>query len=229
MSRFCKFGKLHVTKGNVDKLLGILLTASKLYFSTIFIYDIIIDDRRIGTHQDRSGKYCPHRTLDMGRTRFFNMVKEEYYSITGTNSNTAELYKVQLGAFKEKDNADRMALELNTKGIDTYVVKINELYKVQCGAYCNKENAKNMAKKLNNMGYSTYISGLEESSNPIKVNGEKYKINCDYPNIRSGPSLTSSVVRLGIRNEIIYVVDVVNGFFKLNDGTYLKEGFAYKV
>lgn len=23
MSRFCKFGKLHVTKGNVDKLLGI--------------------------------------------------------------------------------------------------------------------------------------------------------------------------------------------------------------
>lgn len=29
MSCFCKFGKLHVTKGNVDKLLGILLTASK--------------------------------------------------------------------------------------------------------------------------------------------------------------------------------------------------------
>ena len=29
MSRFCKFGKLHVTKGNVDKLLGILLTASR--------------------------------------------------------------------------------------------------------------------------------------------------------------------------------------------------------
>lgn len=29
MSRFCKFGKLHVTKGNVDKLLGILLTAAK--------------------------------------------------------------------------------------------------------------------------------------------------------------------------------------------------------
>ncbi len=38
MSRFCKFGKLHVTKGNVDKLLGILLTASKeqiLYNSNI--------------------------------------------------------------------------------------------------------------------------------------------------------------------------------------------------
>ena len=29
MSRFFKFGKLHVTKGNVANLLGILLTASK--------------------------------------------------------------------------------------------------------------------------------------------------------------------------------------------------------
>ena len=29
MSRFFKFGKLHVTKGNGDKLLDILLTASK--------------------------------------------------------------------------------------------------------------------------------------------------------------------------------------------------------
>ncbi|WP_423838223.1 hypothetical protein [Thermophilibacter provencensis] len=29
MSRFCKFGKLHVTKGNVDKLLGILPTTGR--------------------------------------------------------------------------------------------------------------------------------------------------------------------------------------------------------
>jgi hypothetical protein len=31
MSRFFKFGKLHVTKGNGDKLLDILLTASKYF------------------------------------------------------------------------------------------------------------------------------------------------------------------------------------------------------
>ena len=29
MSRFCKFGKLHVTKGNVDKLLGIVKDCNK--------------------------------------------------------------------------------------------------------------------------------------------------------------------------------------------------------
>lgn len=31
---------------------------------------------RVGTHQMRSGKYCPHRTLDMGWQRFLDMVKE---------------------------------------------------------------------------------------------------------------------------------------------------------
>ena len=31
---------------------------------------------RVTKHQDYSGKYCPHRTLDMGWERFLNMVRE---------------------------------------------------------------------------------------------------------------------------------------------------------
>lgn len=46
--------------------------------------DNITDTRHtIGTHQNRSGKYCPHRTLDMGLERFYNMVREEYQELTG--------------------------------------------------------------------------------------------------------------------------------------------------
>ena len=30
---------------------------------------------RVGTHQDRSGKYCPHRTLDYGWQRFLNVIQ----------------------------------------------------------------------------------------------------------------------------------------------------------
>lgn len=188
-----------------------------------------INDKRIGTHQDRSGKYCPHRTLDMGINRFYDMIKSEYYKLTGTNSNTAELYRVQTGAFSKKENADRLALELNTKGIDTYIVKIDNLYKVQCGAYANKNNAINMSNKLKNMGYDNFIPGLNLSVEGQVQNGVAYRINCDYPNIRSAASLTASVVRLAPRGEIIYVVGTENGFLKLNDGTYLKEGFADKV
>src|SRR5690606_35804315 len=32
---------------------------------------------RVKKHQDFSGKYCPHRTLDMGWHRFLNMVQAE--------------------------------------------------------------------------------------------------------------------------------------------------------
>lgn len=46
--------------------------------------DKITDTRHtIGTHQNRSGKYCPHRTLDNGLERFYNMIREEYKKLTG--------------------------------------------------------------------------------------------------------------------------------------------------
>lgn len=46
--------------------------------------DNITDTRHtIGTHQNRSGKYCPHRTLDLGLERFYNMIREEYRELTG--------------------------------------------------------------------------------------------------------------------------------------------------
>lgn len=35
------------------------------------------DIDRVTKHQDYSGKYCPHRTLDMGWERFLNMIKSE--------------------------------------------------------------------------------------------------------------------------------------------------------
>lgn len=40
---------------------------------------------RVKKHQDFSGKYCPHRTLDMGWTRFLNMVQAELNLLNKTN------------------------------------------------------------------------------------------------------------------------------------------------
>lgn len=40
-------------------------------------------------HQDYSGKYCPHRTLDMGWQRFLNMVQDELNTLNGVQSNSA--------------------------------------------------------------------------------------------------------------------------------------------
>ena len=45
-------------------------------------WDLGLD--RVRKHQDWNGKYCPHRTLDMGWERFMDMVKLAY---NGSNSN----------------------------------------------------------------------------------------------------------------------------------------------
>ena len=42
---------------------------------------------KVGTHQMRSGKYCPHRTLDMGWDRFLNMVNSYLGGTTPINNN----------------------------------------------------------------------------------------------------------------------------------------------
>lgn len=44
---------------------------------------------KVGTHQMRSGKYCPHRTLDYGWQRFLNKIKKymDYQSNPQNNSN----------------------------------------------------------------------------------------------------------------------------------------------
>ncbi|HSH25252.1 MAG TPA: N-acetylmuramoyl-L-alanine amidase [Massilibacterium sp.] len=38
---------------------------------------------KVKKHQDFSGKYCPHRTLDMGWQRFLNMVQTELNKLKG--------------------------------------------------------------------------------------------------------------------------------------------------
>lgn len=42
---------------------------------------------RVKKHQDWSGKYCPHRTLDMGWQRFLNMVSAYLGGTTPVNNN----------------------------------------------------------------------------------------------------------------------------------------------
>jgi N-acetylmuramoyl-L-alanine amidase CwlA len=63
-------------------------------------------------HQDYNGKYCPHRTLDQGWDRFIKMIEAKMSN---------KLYKVQVGAFANKANADRLCNELKAKGYNAFI------------------------------------------------------------------------------------------------------------
>ena len=66
-------------------------------------------------------------------------------------------YRVQTGAFRNRENADRMLYLLVDQGFPAFILKENDLYKVQVGAYLQLGNAVNMEQRLRDAGYSTVI------------------------------------------------------------------------
>lgn len=68
------------------------------------------------------------------------------------------LYKVQVGAYEDKDDADRLVSSLQAKGFDPYVIFQNGLYKVQVGAFANLSNAAAMEDRIRDAGYPTFIT-----------------------------------------------------------------------
>ena len=49
---------------------------------------------RVKRHKDWSGKYCPHKTMDLGWERFLNMIKTELNKLNGNTTNTASTANV---------------------------------------------------------------------------------------------------------------------------------------
>ena len=69
-----------------------------------------------------------------------------------------KLYRVQVGAFNNKDSADRLLGPLLDLGFPAFIIYQNDLYKVQVGAYRNLDNAVKMEQRLRKYRYNTYIT-----------------------------------------------------------------------
>ena len=67
------------------------------------------------------------------------------------------LYRVQVGAYRNKDNADRMLNSLLMDGFPAFIIYEDGYYKVQVGAYRILLNAIKMEQRLRRFSYSTYI------------------------------------------------------------------------
>lgn len=67
-------------------------------------------------------------------------------------------YRVQVGAFKNKQYADQLLYELQDQGYPAFMLDEDGLYKVQVGAYLQLGNAIAMEQRLRNAGYTTLIT-----------------------------------------------------------------------
>ena len=69
-----------------------------------------------------------------------------------------ELYRVQAGAFRDRQNADNLLSLLENDGFPAYIIYQDGLYKVQVGAYARLSNAIAMEREVRQKGYNTYIT-----------------------------------------------------------------------
>ncbi len=125
------------------------------------------DEMLITVHRWFANKSCPGDWL-------YNRLGELASTVTaklgGTKtpdtpqSNT--LYRVQVGAYSVKANADTQLKKVKNAGFtDAFITQVDNLYKVQVGAYSVKSNADNMLAKVESKGFDAFITTV--SGTPV--------------------------------------------------------------
>ncbi|MCQ6276199.1 N-acetylmuramoyl-L-alanine amidase [Bacillus sp. V3B] len=70
---------------------------------------------------------------------------------------TNGLFRVQIGAFRNKTNVDQLVSRANAKGFQTYLRQEGNLYKVQIGAFSERENADELMNRAKAAGFDATI------------------------------------------------------------------------
>ena len=166
---------------------------------------------KVKKHQDFSGKYCPHRTLDIGWSSFVNMVKD-YLNELNTPSSTATVNSnCKVGdKVKVKTTATNYAtgqsIKSFVKGSTYEVTKVDG----------NKLLLSNIVSWV--WDYDVDKVSSSTTAATATTNSFLVEIVCDELNIRQSESFDSKVVGTVKEGEVFTVVDEQNGLYKLKSG-----------
>jgi Cell division protein len=88
----------------------------------------------------------------------FNKTMNDFRNDVYNKMNQSDtLYRVQVGAFSVKANADAMLTQLENAGFEGYIRVYGSLYCVQVGAYSVRANAEAMLTRIKAAGFDGYI------------------------------------------------------------------------
>lgn len=119
------------------------------------------DEMVLTVHRWFANKSCPGDWL---YSRLDDLAEKVSANLSGTTTSASTttkkdtLYRVQVGEYSVKNNADVQLKKVKAAGFDTYMVKVGGLYKIQVGAYSKNENAEAMQKKLKAKGFDSFIT-----------------------------------------------------------------------
>ena len=88
-----------------------------------------------------------------GFTKYDKEAGVEQQETIKPETKPSKYYRVQVGAFTEKDNANKRARQLKEKGFSTIIKSDNGMYKVQVGAFTKEANAEKKLKEVQAAGF----------------------------------------------------------------------------
>ena len=157
-------------------------------------------------HQDFSGKYCPHRTLDLGWQRFLNMVSAELgQPNSGDSSSTNTSFKVG-----DKVTVSKSATHYATGQSIASFVK-GSTYTVQ-----EVKSDRCLLSGIVSWVYNKDLSKVGQSNSG--QSSYTVKVDTDVLNVRTGPSTDYKVATTVKKNEVYTIVEEKNGWGRLKSG-----------
>lgn len=153
-------------------------------------YNPAANEMVLTVHRWFANKSCPG---DWMYQRMGDLAAKVTAKLGGTTTTEPEkpasdgtLYRVQVGAYSKKENADNQLKAVKAKGFDAFITQVDELYKVQVGAYSVKANAEAQLAKVKAAGFDAFITTKAgtAASTPVveslKV-GDKVKLQKGAP------------------------------------------------
>lgn len=150
-------------------------------------YNPASNEMQLTVHRWFANKSCPGDWLF---SRLDDVAKVVTERLGGGDNKSDVLYRVQVGAYSVRSNADNMLAKIKAKGFDAFITQVDGMYKVQVGAYSVKANADAQLKRIKDAGFDAFIttkSGTQVSSSaPAKKSNaeiaqEIYHGTCSDP------------------------------------------------
>lgn len=76
-------------------------------------------------------------------------------------SNNKTMYRVVVGTYSGKVNAQDQQNKLKSKGFDSFLVAYEKMYRVVVGTYSSKVNAEDQQKKLKSKGFDSFLVAIQ--------------------------------------------------------------------
>ncbi len=163
---------------------------------------------KVKKHQDFSGKYCPHRTLDKGWASFVNMVRDYLNEL-----NTPSATTTHTSAFKAGD-------KVKVKTSATHYATGQSMASFVKGSTYEVTKVDGNKLLLSTINSYVWDYDVEKVSSSITSTSKEFKVKiiCDELNIRQSADFNSKIVGIVKKGEVFTITEEKNGLNKLKSG-----------